>query len=259
LTYLGVAGWRLDVAGATLLVDPYFTRTAVEDEAALLEPDTRALAAFAPPRADVILVGHSHFDHLLDVPAIAARTGAIVAGTESTLNVARAAGVSRLALARPDDVFTMGPFTIRPVRAAHSLTGQPNRPIPADVTWPLPLGAWDEGGTLQYLVRAGGHTIYFVGTANFDESAMTDLRPDIAVVAIGLREKIPDYTCRLLAKLHHPPRVFPNHFDAFREPLRPGASTPRARHELDTFAAEVQACAPGTRVEEPLPLRPVPL
>lgn len=32
----------------------------------------------------------------------------------------------------------------------------------------------------------------FIGTANFIESELEGLRPDVAVVAIGLREKIPD-------------------------------------------------------------------
>ena len=64
-----------------MLVDPYMTRAPVEDEAAPLVPDEAAIRAFTPARVDAILVGHSHYDHLLDVPSIARRTGARVVGT----------------------------------------------------------------------------------------------------------------------------------------------------------------------------------
>ena len=58
-----------------------------------LVPDAAAIAARVPPRADLIVVGHSHYDHLLDAPSIALRTGAKLMGSASTLRVAKATGV----------------------------------------------------------------------------------------------------------------------------------------------------------------------
>jgi L-ascorbate metabolism protein UlaG (beta-lactamase superfamily) len=271
LTYLGVAGWKLESRSGTLLVDPYVTRTAAKNEAEPLIPDERAIAAFLPSRADAILVGHSHFDHVLDVPSIARRTGATVIGTESTVHLALAGDVSstQVRVARGNDTFEVGPFTVRSVAALHSLTGQKNIPIPSAIRLPLPARAYDEGGTLQYLVRYPGEraddvrTIFFVGTANFIEYEVRSLgvRPDVAVIAVGLREKVPDYTCRLLRALGRPKHVLPNHFDAFREPLRPGAMEPdeETSADLRAFAAEVEACAPGTRVQVPIHLQPIDL
>ena len=91
LTYLGVAGWQLDAGETTILVDPYFSRPA--DLEGSLTPDDKAIAARAPKRADLVMVGHSHVDHVLDVPAVALRTGAQVMGSASTARVARAAGL----------------------------------------------------------------------------------------------------------------------------------------------------------------------
>ena len=261
LTHLGVAGWKLESSGGTLLFDPYVTRAAVEDESAPLVPNETAIAAYTPSRADVVLVGHSHYDHVLDVPSIARRTGATVIGTESTARVAAAGGIpaDRIRVVHGGESFTIGPFAVRVVASRHSLTGQDNVPIPAGVTLPMAASAYVEGGTLQYLVRFEGRSIYFVGTANFIEEDVRalDARPDVAIVAVGLREKIPNYTCRLLDALGRPPLVMPNHFDAFREPLRPGemALDPSTRANLDAFIAEVGACAPGTRVEVPVPLQ----
>lgn len=44
-------------------------------------------------RADFVLLSHSHFNHAMDMPHIARKTGATVIGTESTANIARASGV----------------------------------------------------------------------------------------------------------------------------------------------------------------------
>ncbi len=260
LTHLGVAGWKLESPSGTLLFDPYVTRANVEDDAAPLVSDEAAIDASIPRRADVVLVGHSHYDHVLDVPSIARRTGATVIGTESTRNLVHAAGLAgdRVRVARGSETFDIGPFSIRPVRALHSLTGVENKEIPSTVSLPLPAGAYDEGGTLQYLVRFEGRTFFFVGTANFieDEVRALGVRPDVAVVAVGLRNKVPDYTCRLLRALGLPKTVLPNHFDEFWKPLTPGKIEldAKTRADLDAFAAEVKSCAPDTNVHVPVHL-----
>jgi L-ascorbate metabolism protein UlaG (beta-lactamase superfamily) len=244
LTYLGVAGWQVTDGDHTLLFDPYFTRADVTDGKAPLPPDEAAIARHAPARADGILVGHSHYDHLLDVPAIARRTGAKVVGTESTLNVARASGVdpSRMVLAKGGETFDIGPFSVRALKALHSLTGVPNEPIGRDITMPMAADAYGEGGTLQYLVRVEGRTILFIGTANFIEREIEGLRPDVAIVAVGLREKIPDYSCRVMRAIGKPRLVLTNHFDAHWKPLGPE-----------------QMGAPDTKVVIPVHLQPMPI
>src|SRR5206468_4265442 len=57
-TYLGVAGWQLEAAGKTILVDPYFSRPADPNQP--LVPDAAAIAAHAPAHADLIVICHSH-------------------------------------------------------------------------------------------------------------------------------------------------------------------------------------------------------
>jgi len=57
-----------------LLLDPYCSRPADDGGPAI--PDPAAIAAHAPAHADLVMVGHSHADHLLDAPAVAVRTGA---------------------------------------------------------------------------------------------------------------------------------------------------------------------------------------
>jgi L-ascorbate metabolism protein UlaG (beta-lactamase superfamily) len=246
-----------------LLIDPYVSRVSVEPGTQTLSPDAAAIERYTPAHADVILVGHSHYDHLLDVPTIAARTGATVIGSESTLNVLRASGApeNHLALAHGGEAFRFGPFRVHAVRGLHSLTGQTSAPIPAGVSLPMTAAQYTEGGTLQYLVEVRGHSILFIGSANFIDSEIEGLRPDVAVVAVGLREKVPDYSCRLMRALNQPKLVLTNHFDAHWEPLGPRQMEigDDARAGVQKFADEVHACAPSTRVVVPVHLQPIHL
>jgi L-ascorbate metabolism protein UlaG (beta-lactamase superfamily) len=262
LTYLGVAGWQVTEGSHVLLVDPFFSRVAPDHGSDPVTPDANLIARYAPPTADAILVSHSHYDHLLDVPTIARKTGAIVVGTESTRNLLRAAEVPETQIdvtGGGGETFQLGPFSVRAVRSLHSVLGLPSTPIPPGVALPLAKDAYTEGGTLAYLVRAEGRSIVFLATANFIESEIDGLRPDVAVVAVYVREKVPDYTCRLMRALGRPRLVLTNHFDAHWEPLGPTQMDidEKERVSLARFEDEVHACSPGTRVVIPTHLSPI--
>ncbi len=259
IEYLGVAGWAVFDDAHVLLADPYFSRVHVADESVPLTSDLPTIARYAPPHADVILVSHSHYDHLLDVPTIARSTGATIVGTKSTVNVARASGVANVVLVRGGESLAFGPFSVKPIRALHSLSGQATANIPADVTVPMTADAFAEGGTLQYLIGVEGRTILFIGTANFIESELDGLRPDVAIIAVGLREKVPDYSCRIMRALGQPRLVLANHFDAHRKPLGPEQMNigDESRADLAHFAAEVHSCSPQTKVVIPTHFEPI--
>lgn len=256
LTYLGVAGWQIDAGAVTILADPYFSRPALDGR---IVPDEIAIARRSPARADLIVVGHSHIDHVLDVPSIARRTGAQILGSLSTARVARATGV-------PDDQvipiqggedYAFPGYSVRVIRSLHSALGKKHTTggaeIPADPRLPLSFDAYAEGGTYAYLVRVGGHEVFLLSTANFIEREIEGLRPDVAIVATGLRQEIHDYTCRLLRALGNPPLVYTNHFDDWRGP--PIDAPPD--DDLRAFIAEVQRCSPDTKVVVPKHFEPM--
>ena len=108
LTCLGTAGWEITNGETVILVDPYFTRAkynspndavAPDDPRPLvtvssfLDPDAGVIDAHVR-NADFVLITHGHPDHAFDMPYIARKTGAIVIGTASTGNLARATGVA---------------------------------------------------------------------------------------------------------------------------------------------------------------------
>src|SRR5580704_8113268 len=93
VVWLGTAGFAIAHRGHVVLIDPYITRASLASCIALpLRPNIAAIARCVP-RADAIVVGHTHFDHALDVPEIARLTGARVFGSSSAATLCRASGV----------------------------------------------------------------------------------------------------------------------------------------------------------------------
>jgi L-ascorbate metabolism protein UlaG (beta-lactamase superfamily) len=246
LTYLGVAGWQIEGGGKVILADPYLSRPA--DPKLPLVPDDAAIAAHTPARADLVIVGHSHYDHLLDAPSVALRTGAQLLGSASTTRVGRASGVAadHLITVGGGEDFEMDGYSIRAIRSLHSAIGDKHifgGVIEPEPRLPMPAASYQEGGTFAYLVRSAGHEILVLDTANFIERELAGLRPDIAILAPGLREHVHDYTCRLLHAIGDPPVVLATHFDDWTGPAVDAPPSP----DLVKFGDEIQRCAPRTR------------
>jgi len=247
LTYLGVAGWQIEGAGKVILTDPHLSRPENFDEP--LVPDAAAIAKHTPAKADLVIVGHSHFDHLLDAPSVALRTGAPLLGSLSTTRVGKASGLTdeQLITVKGGEDFAMDGFSLRVIPSLHSAIGEKHIfgiETPADPKLPMPASGYQEGGTLAYLLRLAGHEVLVLDTANFIERELTGLRPDIAIIAPGLRQEIHDYTCRLLHAIGDPPIVIATHFDDWKK--APVDEPPD--DDLKQFIEEVHACSPHTRL-----------
>ncbi|MDX2093583.1 MAG: MBL fold metallo-hydrolase [Kofleriaceae bacterium] len=250
LTYLGVAGWQIEGGGKTILVDPYFTRPASFE--GVIQPDPEAIAKHAPTKADLIVIGHSHIDHLLDAPTVALKTGAQLMGSESTIRVGRASGVpdDRLVPIKGGEDYAFDGFSVRVLPSLHSALDHKHtlgKAIAEDIKLPLTFAQYEEGGTFMYLLRLAGHEILIGSTANFIERELAGIHPDIAILAPGLREEIYDYSCRLMRVLANPDVVYVTHFDMWREPPPPAGTL---LDESD-FVNEIKACSPSTTVIVP--------
>ena len=107
LKYLGTAGWEIFDGNVRVLIDPYISRVKLGTGPSIspndkrktvnrndyFVSDTKTIDEVITKKIDFILVHHSHFDHLADVPYIAKKTGAKIIGTETTCNILRAYGI----------------------------------------------------------------------------------------------------------------------------------------------------------------------
>jgi L-ascorbate metabolism protein UlaG (beta-lactamase superfamily) len=275
MTHFGAAGWRITDGRTTLLVDPYFSRVRYAgktfgtadapitpgDERPIYTPTDRltsdtALVDRHVDAADYILISHSHFNHCMDMPHIARKTGALVIGTESTMNVARAGGVDeqQLITVKGGEDYQFDELSLRVLPSLHSPLAAKryfeSGLVPRDVERPLRMFDYCEGGTLGYLIRWGRHRIVVFGSMNYIERELFDITATIALVpAARARLHVHDYTGRLLRRLGQPPLVIATHWDVQTAPY--GASQDEALAQAETFVAEVHAVSPTAHVIVP--------
>ncbi|HSG47829.1 MAG TPA: hypothetical protein VLA43_08470, partial [Longimicrobiales bacterium] len=93
MTYLGVGGWIFrrggdQVVAAPLFTNPSFLRTGLAGIRSDTAAVNRNMAPYDVSGAVAILVGHAHYDHLLDVPHVARRQAprAVILGSRTVKN-----------------------------------------------------------------------------------------------------------------------------------------------------------------------------
>jgi L-ascorbate metabolism protein UlaG (beta-lactamase superfamily) len=79
LDWLGVSTFRLVAGDLTIFLDAYVDRVPSAPPVGMAVADVR--------RADYVLIGHSHFDHLWGAERIARQTGATVIGSHETVRL----------------------------------------------------------------------------------------------------------------------------------------------------------------------------
>ncbi|MFD0226021.1 MBL fold metallo-hydrolase [Streptomyces hirsutus] len=263
--WLGTAGWRIDVGDRTVLFDPYLTRfpTGLFDGA--FDPGTRLrtrpeVVDAHIGRPELVLVSHSHWDHLGDVPHIARTTGARVVGTETTYHLLVSLGVDpgQISVVKGGEVLDFGGgITVEVVPSLHSRNkkcayfapGTLNAP---PVTAPETISDLPEGDTLAFQVTAGdsGPSAFLMGASDFSERAVRGLRPDLAMIAVPAGTATHRYVPRLLRALDSPGVVVPVHWDNFEVPLS-GSPVRDPSMDLEAFLTQVEEASPATRIVVP--------
>ena len=79
IDWLGCATFRLVIDYLTIFLDAYMDRVPCAPKV--------GLSASQVDKADFIVVGHSHFDHIAGAEKIAVNTGALVIGSNETVRV----------------------------------------------------------------------------------------------------------------------------------------------------------------------------
>jgi L-ascorbate metabolism protein UlaG (beta-lactamase superfamily) len=267
LKYLGTAGWKITDGTITVLVDPYISRMKLGTGPGISPDDNRETVNrddyFVSDtvgidslitEADFILVHHSHFDHLSDVPYIAQKTGAKVIGTETTCNILEAYGIptDQLYPVKGGEDYQFENFSVRVIPSIHSALNEKHyidsRTYTEVPEAPLKVSEFIEGGSLMFLARFENHSVLTMGSMNFVEREMIGLQPDILLAGVNRSQLgLYRYNERLLAVTNYPKVLIPSHWDNFRLPY--GFSQQSAvEQKLFPFREDVKKLSPQTSV-----------
>ncbi|MEU4623945.1 MBL fold metallo-hydrolase [Actinoplanes sp. NPDC023801] len=273
VTFLGVSGLLFSDGTDAIMTDGFFSRPSMARVALRrIAPDGRRIdAALArlglrPGHGTgaglrAVAAVHTHFDHVMDSPAVAARTGAVLAGGESAANVARGAGLAedRIRVVSPGETLRYGSFTLTFALSEHC---PPDR-FPGAITTPLVpparAGAYRCGESWSIVAgHASGRTALIQGSAGFVPGGLDGHRADVAYLGIGglgvhderyLRDYW-EHTVRAVRAR----RVVLIHWDDFFRPLdRPLRALPYAGDDLDASMRVLARLAGRDRVPLHLP------
>ena len=167
IIWLGHSGFRIEIGGQVLLIDPWLSGNPMFDE------DRRAEAIRG---ASHVLVSHGHGDHSGDAVAIARELSIPVVGIYDLVSWwQQKEGIEGIGFNKGGTV-RLGDVAVTMVSASHSSSVD-------GADGPVYAGA--ESG---FMIEGEGHVIYFSGDTDImaDMAWMGELhRPDIGILAAG--------------------------------------------------------------------------
>ena len=248
IEYLGTAGFVLKTEERVVVLDPFLTRPGILKTLFCKLDSDSELIRRAIPRADDVLIGHSHHDHILDAPELCHQTGARLIGSHSTRVVGRAAGLPEeqlIATSGGEDIACGETTTVRGFASFHGKV-MGRVPLPGDIPelseWPVRFTKLRHGLVLDWLVTMGGIRIMHIDSADFVEEELAGIEVDVlCLCAVGWQSR-PDYV-RKAIELLRPRFVIPCHWDWFfrgyeKEPrCLPGVALPQFVEAIEKTGA----------------------
>ena len=259
LVYLGTGGWILEHSGSMVLTGPLFTNPGFFTTGLLpIRSDTaivdRYMSGYDVSAALAILVGHAHFDHLMDVPRLAERhaPSARIVGSRTVANTLGTwSGLAERLDVVDDsaaDQVSVGRWLrygdrirLMPLRSYHAAhfdgytlyQGTRAQPLTEEPAWATD---WLDGETYAFLIdfMAGPDSIAFrvyyqdavaPPPAGFAPEQLIEQRPvDVALIVPATFDQV-DWHPEALIENLQPKRVILGHWEDFFSPMdRPAES-----------------------------------
>lgn len=246
MTYLGTAGFIFSSEHRDIVVDPFVTRMSWADTLFRpLRPDPDKIARFIP-KADEVIIGHSHHDHIVDAPELCIQTGARFIGSPDACRVARAAFVPEKQIVETigDEVIPCGEHcSVKGYPSIHGRVYFDRVTLPgmieADFKWPARLWHFRHGLVLNWQIEMNGLKIFHIDSADFLEEKIKDAQCDIlCLCAIGRRYR-PNYVKDII-RIVQPKMVIACHWDWFWVPYESPKHYLFPQVELDAFVKEIE-------------------
>lgn len=254
MTWFGATSLLFDDGETQILIDGFFSRPSVID--ALLRRDIEANAAqintvleeYRIRRLAAIIPAHSHFDHAMDIGAIANRSSASILGSASSANIARGAGVpeDQILIARDGEQYTFGAFVVTMLQSQHARVGWGGA-VPYDgaiespLQTPAPMSAWRAGESFSILIEHPQGTTLVHASAGYVRHSRLPGSADVVLLGTamldGLGKKYAEAYWQAVVTASGAKHVFPIHFDDYLQPLGVIEAAPKVLSDFEEVAA----------------------
>lgn len=251
LQWLGASSWVISRGHAVLVVDPFFSRPSLPAvlAAQLLgnfdyrADRIRAVLPDLPAGTRAVLIGHAHYDHLLDLPYYMARGTYTVVGSRSASNLLQGFQPAGLDVRVAEDWFArsiaLDSVRVTPFPSDHAPHLLGHEFMAGEVPAPRrPARPWDfrQGRSVVYFVDfldAGGAIrarVFVNGAASrpwvmqeiaTQHAFLAEHPTDVAILCVPGWNKVHHYPLSVIEALHPRHLVF-SHYDDFFAPYRAG-------------------------------------
>lgn len=245
VAFLGNSNLLISDGATSIMTDGWFSRhdtfrMMTGKIAPQREAIGRALERAGVERLAAVIAVHSHFDHAMDSPEVARRTGALLVGSESTANIGRGWGLPEesIRVPAPGEPMRFGAFEVTMIESRHYVfPGQAaaeaaaigdviDKPLVPPVKW----SEYKEGGSYSVLVRHPTGTLLIQGSAGYLEGALAGLDVDTLFLGVaglgGQTEAYRDAYWTHVVEATKPEILVPIHWDSLTDPLGEAPKAP---------------------------------
>lgn len=202
-----------------------------------IEPDldviSTGLARNGVTELAAVLPLHSHYDHAMDSPEVAKRTGALLLGSEATANIGRGWGLpeAQLRVLRDGVPVRLGAFTITPIESRHLPYASEamveklidDWQIDAPLTPPASAMDYKLGKAYILHVEHPAGSFLIIGSAGYVPDQLAGIDVDLLFLGMGglgtqteaYREELWQETALQV----NPERIIPVHWDSLIGPI----------------------------------------
>lgn len=193
-----------------------------------------------------MLIGHAHYDHILDAPEVCKQTGARLIGSQAAMMYARSAGLSeqQMLQTKGREIINCGKWHVVGLPSIHGKALFGRVPLPGDMTIPPPYPPkfhhLKHGQVFNWWIDTGHLSIVHIDSADFIEQELQAKQADIVCLCAIGRKYRPNYV-KDVVRLLKPKYIIPCHWDTMVTPidappqLLPGVNIPE-------FIEEIKAC-----------------